>query len=180
MFEMCLPSWDLEAGHARELGLAIGAVRMCECADTCDPARTVKRIQIVWNIARDLLKHTKVAGQYRDAKRQRLDEGHPVAFNKGWEQQCTRVQQPRAQALVRAVGLFNDGSANWLAALQHVHDVFAFPSAAADDDELWGVFAECFNESPPDVQHEPVILARLDCAEHHEIRMIERAWQIFA
>ncbi|KUY73867.1 hypothetical protein WI27_24145 [Burkholderia cepacia] len=85
------------------------------------------------------------------------------------------MQQPRAQALVCAIRLFNDCPANWLAAFQHVHDVFAFPSATADDDELGGAFAECFNESPPDVQHEPVILARFDCAEHHEIRMIERA-----
>ncbi|KUY73866.1 hypothetical protein WI27_24140 [Burkholderia cepacia] len=62
MFEMCLPSWDLEASHARKLGFAIGAVRVCECANTCEPAGTVKRIQVVWNISRDLLKHTKVAG----------------------------------------------------------------------------------------------------------------------
>ncbi|KVF54717.1 hypothetical protein WJ14_21360 [Burkholderia cenocepacia] len=62
MFEMCLPSWDLEASHAGELGLAIGAFGGGECADTCEPTWTVKRIQIFWNIPRDLLKHTKVAG----------------------------------------------------------------------------------------------------------------------
>ncbi len=77
--------------------------------------------------------------------------------------------QPSVKALVGAVGLFNYGASQVCATLQHVDDILAFPATAPDHDQFRCRAPQLLNQTPPDVQDEPVILAGLDCAEHHEV-----------
>lgn len=178
--EMLLPGRYLEAADACQLCVARGTRSVRVGFDACKPAGTVERIEIIGNVARDFVKYAQVACEYGRAQRQRFHEGHPISFDERRKQQCPRMHEPRAQLIVRAIRHLDNGSLEVCAAFEHIHDVFAFPAAPSDDHEFGRLRAELFDELPPYVQHEPMILARLDRAEHDEIGRVQRALRIRA
>lgn len=171
---MLAPCWWMKAGYPCELRLPLDAVGTRIRVDSCEPTRTVERINVVGRIGGNFVKDRQVAGEHWYAESERFDEGHPVTFDERRKQQCARVLKPGEKPLIAAVGFFDYRTTQRCTSVEHIDGVFTFPAASADNDEFWCCATELLDQTSPDVKNKPVVFARFDCSQHHEVGIAQR------
>lgn len=157
-FEMVDPRRFAEVFDSGELRGAFVAVVPSVVTDAGSPRRAVERIEVIGDVRRDFAEHVQVACKDGYAEPQCFDKRHPVTLDERRKEKGARMLQPGVKAFVGAVGLFDHRARQACATFQHVDDVLAFPASTPDHDQLRRGVPELFDQTPPDMQDEPVIL----------------------
>ena len=84
------------------------------------------------------------------------------------------MAQPGSQLAIVAGGLLKDKTVQRFATLQQIDHVLAFPTTLADDDQARRCISQTLDQLPPQLEQQPMVLARLNRPQHYKIRRIQQ------
>lgn len=167
---MSLPSRSGPTNQAFKLCLSFERIGNGVPLDRRLPSRPVERVQIFRHRAADLPQYVDVAAQGRNAQGKGFGKRKPESLVEGGKKQCTGAFEKACHPIIgRQILLMHKRTQHWRP-FQHIDDVFVFPTPRTNDDKMRSSIAMLGAKYSPYIEDQQVILARLDGADHYEIR----------